>query len=509
MSNSFVPLPQLCLKGKAARREKGRSLGVEKTLMEEGQRQSEDPQPTHDPSPATTHPKQDQQKQIGEEDQNRSLPRKSLNVIFLFFPLVGRDFPPPKESSSFASKALDLFLHFKRVFLDRYVTLASFFKAVGQLGNISKFLQGDKIEGQEVSFKGPASVIHFVTGSIRLRKDLNMIYYEISSFQPMEIYVDDEAKLTLYGLVQTPSRDKSYYNEGNFKGSSAEFSIKAFNDQKGMKLVDNAKKKMIGSNTCWQSAYQHLFAGCSEIWLLRIRGFGYFTSENDLDCCGSGYARWPQSSIPTFKILAVECLHRVQIREQILLVSVKVLWPLSMREAIVHYHLFEYFQDDLIIVLTNSTVASMRHDKEEFSKAMEDSLYVRIREEHKQVAPVLPSEDLVKSAQGWVEDISKEDENHQYANKLLSMEMNTEVVDNSKAFGEIVEEHRYHSRVASPSFRGEESLCMEKDGRVDSHSSKLQISSINKVSVEVPNEDILEGTLQYAPGTNSDIQNPR
>jgi hypothetical protein len=30
----------------------------------------------------------------------------------------------------------------------------------------------------------------------------NMIYNDICSFQPMEIYVDDEAKLTLHGLVQ-------------------------------------------------------------------------------------------------------------------------------------------------------------------------------------------------------------------------------------------------------------------------------------------------------------------
>lgn len=30
----------------------------------------------------------------------------------------------------------------------------------------------------------------------------NMLYCHISSFQPMEIYVDDEAKLTLHGLVQ-------------------------------------------------------------------------------------------------------------------------------------------------------------------------------------------------------------------------------------------------------------------------------------------------------------------
>jgi hypothetical protein len=29
-----------------------------------------------------------------------------------------------------------------------------------------------------------------------------MIYCPICSFQPMEIYVDDEAKLTLHGLVQ-------------------------------------------------------------------------------------------------------------------------------------------------------------------------------------------------------------------------------------------------------------------------------------------------------------------
>lgn len=29
----------------------------------------------------------------------------------------------------------------------------------------------------------------------------NVLYCGISSFQPMEIYVDDEAKLTLHGLV--------------------------------------------------------------------------------------------------------------------------------------------------------------------------------------------------------------------------------------------------------------------------------------------------------------------
>ncbi|KOM43688.1 hypothetical protein LR48_Vigan05g129300 [Vigna angularis] len=46
------------------------------------------------------------------------------------------------------------------------------------------------------------------------------------------------------------------------------------------------------------------------------------------------------------------------IGEQLSLVRMKVSWPLSTREAIVHYYLFEYFQDDLIVVLTNSVSKS-------------------------------------------------------------------------------------------------------------------------------------------------------
>ncbi|KAK7305664.1 hypothetical protein VNO77_43572 [Canavalia gladiata] len=67
---------------------------------------------------------------------------------------------------------------------------------------------------------------------------------------------------------ETPSGGRSYANEGSFRGSNAEFSIEPFNDQKGIKLVDNAKNIMIGSNICWQNAYQHLFAGCSDILAL-------------------------------------------------------------------------------------------------------------------------------------------------------------------------------------------------------------------------------------------------
>lgn len=38
-----------------------------------------------------------------------------------------------------------------------------------------------------------------------------MIYCDICSFQPMEIYVDDEAKLTLHGLVQVCGGNHTFF----------------------------------------------------------------------------------------------------------------------------------------------------------------------------------------------------------------------------------------------------------------------------------------------------------
>lgn len=48
-------------------------------------------------------------------------------------------------------------------------------------------------------------------------------------------------------------------------GSVVEFSMNSLGDQKGMRLVEKAKSKMISTNSCWQNAYRQLFAGCSQI----------------------------------------------------------------------------------------------------------------------------------------------------------------------------------------------------------------------------------------------------
>ncbi|KAL0344873.1 UNVERIFIED_CONTAM: hypothetical protein Sradi_4318600 [Sesamum radiatum] len=71
-------------------------------------------------------------------------------------------------------------------------------------------------------------------------------------------------------------------------------------------------------------------------------------------CGWAGRCLWPQILVPTFKVVSSRCLQRVRTGEQISLVRMKVTWPLSSREALIHYFAFEYFQDDLIVVLLNS-----------------------------------------------------------------------------------------------------------------------------------------------------------
>ncbi|XXG42511.1 hypothetical protein AAC387_Pa01g2777 [Persea americana] len=63
---------------------------------------------------------------------------------------------------------------------------------------------------------------------------------------------------------------------------------------------------------------------------------------------------WPQFNIPPFKIIMSKCLQKVRIGEEISLVRVKVPWPVSAREALLHYFELEYVEDDLIIVLINT-----------------------------------------------------------------------------------------------------------------------------------------------------------
>ncbi|XP_057423137.1 uncharacterized protein LOC130717048 isoform X3 [Lotus japonicus] len=226
---------------------------------------------------------------------------------------------------------------------------------------------------------------------------------------------------------------------------------------------------------------------------------------------------------------------------------------MDMKLGIVPPSLINFISRQLIgngFKLYKKTVASMMsHEEEEFSKALEDPLYARIREalystrgskamnggELQQVARVLPAEDLVVSEQGGAEDVSKEDKNIQYASSVTSTATDATLL-NSKAFCEIVEvgreeivqgekeddekvnvipnkevDVRAQKGNRSVHIRAEVEEALETLDKAISMVREYRIRSLlaYEDSVEVPNRDMLEGTSQEAPQGDSGIQNLR
>ncbi|GJN04588.1 hypothetical protein PR202_ga22151 [Eleusine coracana subsp. coracana] len=59
---------------------------------------------------------------------------------------------------------------------------------------------------------------------------------------------------------------------------------------------------------------------------------------------------------------------------------VKVPWPVSEREALLHYFEVEYLKEDVVIVIMKTAVSTVASCDEDYKKALRGPLYVRIRE---------------------------------------------------------------------------------------------------------------------------------
>lgn len=88
-------------------------------------------------------------------------------------------------------------------------------------------------------------------------------------------------------------------------------------------------------------------------------------ADGPIDVCtcvsweSSLYKKWfPQYNLPTFKVAQSGCLKKVRVGEEISLVRVKVPWPVSEREALLHYFELEYLKEDLVIVIMK-TISDM------------------------------------------------------------------------------------------------------------------------------------------------------
>ncbi|XP_013715584.1 uncharacterized protein LOC106419358 isoform X2 [Brassica napus] len=98
---------------------------------------------------------------------------------------------------------------------------------------------------------------------------------------------------------------------------------------------------------------------------------------------------WPQFTFPPFKIVQNTCLQKVRIGEQVCFIRMKVPWPLAERELIVHYFLFEYFKDGLVVILLN-TISDL------------DSIGVSSKEINEDVMSVTPGAVRIDVVGGFV-----------------------------------------------------------------------------------------------------------
>ncbi|KAJ9172942.1 hypothetical protein P3X46_016128 [Hevea brasiliensis] len=132
-------------------------------------------------------------------------------------------------------------------------------------------------------------------------------------------------------------------------GSVPEFSMDGFRDEKGVRLVESAKNKLAGSNSCWQNAYQQLFAGCSQILAVEEKRSRFAWHLSDCFQRDSGRPPFPYCDA---KSAMVNCLkklneHEHQIFLEFLLETNSICYQLQA-------HSFKHKMEGLVNDLKNS-----------------------------------------------------------------------------------------------------------------------------------------------------------
>uniref|UniRef100_A0A6N2N9S7 Protein GAMETE EXPRESSED 1 n=1 Tax=Salix viminalis TaxID=40686 RepID=A0A6N2N9S7_SALVM len=154
--------------------------------------------------------------------------------------------------------------------------------------------------------------------------------------------------------------------------------MNGLSDEKGMKLVEKAKSKMVGTNSCWQNAYQHLFAGCSQILAIEEKRWRFAWHLSDCFQKDSGRPAFPYCDT---KSAMVNCLKMLNDNEH------KVYLEFSLETNSICYqlqaHAFNHKMERLVNDLKNSAeyteeqleiIEGKTHDVLQRSNHIQDSL---------------------------------------------------------------------------------------------------------------------------------------
>ncbi|KAL1067965.1 hypothetical protein V6Z11_D12G166700 [Gossypium hirsutum] len=90
-----------------------------------------------------------------------------------------------------------------------------------------------------------------------------MGYHQI--VQSLLVLLSVSTSCQAWGFFSSSSKAVQSPNASPHGASLAEFSVDGLNDEKGMRLLQIAKTRLVGSNSCWRNAYGHLLSGCKDI----------------------------------------------------------------------------------------------------------------------------------------------------------------------------------------------------------------------------------------------------
>ncbi|KAG8475466.1 hypothetical protein CXB51_032305 [Gossypium anomalum] len=90
-----------------------------------------------------------------------------------------------------------------------------------------------------------------------------MGYHQI--VQSLLVLLSVSTSCQAWGFFSSSSKAVQSPNASPHGASLAEFSVDGLNDEKGMRLLQSAKTRLVGSNSCWRNAYGHLLSGCKDI----------------------------------------------------------------------------------------------------------------------------------------------------------------------------------------------------------------------------------------------------
>lgn len=99
----------------------------------------------------------------------------------------------------------------------------------------------------------------------RKRTEMKRIYFKFALASILLLHNYQPVEGWWFSSKEAHANDQYQETEAIPKDMVAEFSMDPLNNQKGMKLVENARRMVVSSNSCWQNAYKNLFAGCSDI----------------------------------------------------------------------------------------------------------------------------------------------------------------------------------------------------------------------------------------------------